>query len=75
MKNTSLYPASATQPDVYDVCLAFSQAQAAAPVDRGLVFEWVRRFPQFADDLLTTDWAWYEEGLLLTDALEDDPFE
>ena len=66
MTNTTLYPPPATQPDAYDICEAFSKAQEAAPQDRGLVYGWIARYPQFAEDLIAADWAWSETLWLLS---------
>lgn len=59
--------------DSSEILRAFTEARAAAPGDKTLLREWAARYPSFADEIITADYARFAAGLTLTDALEDGP--
>ncbi len=59
-------------PDVYEVVASYTQAQAAAPDDLGLVRSWVARYPQFRSELSAASYAQITQGSdWLTEPLSD----
>jgi hypothetical protein len=58
--------------DVYDVVAGYSDDQAKAPDDRGVLKRWIDRFPQFSHELSAIAYDTFASGESLHDAVDAD---
>lgn len=61
-KNHDMLTTPILEPDLYETIQAFADARAASADDRGLLQDWINRYPEFQNELRAVSWQIWAQG-------------